>query len=99
MVRLRGETFIDLLEENSCVWEMSNKDYYLRKKRERVYKQIEEELGTERAVIKAKITNLRQQCWQLLRSFSCTTQQVPTSANNSQHCWAQQCRNLLYPFA
>ena len=28
-----------------------------------------------------------QQCWQLLRSFACTTQQMPTSANNSQHCW------------
>ena len=28
-----------------------------------------------------------QQCWQLLRSLACTTQQVPTSANNSQHCW------------
>ena len=67
----------------------NTKDYYLKKKRERAYKQIEEKLGTERAVIKAKITSLRQR-WQLLRSFACTTQQVPKSANNSQHCCAQQ---------
>ena len=60
---------------------MSNKDYYLRKKRERPYKQIEEKLGTERDVIKAKITTLRQQYWQVLRSFACTTQQVPTTPN------------------
>ena len=66
------EQLIDLLEENSCLWDVSNKDYnYFRKKRERAYKQIEleEKLGTERA----KITTLRQQCWQLLRSFACTT--------------------------
>ena len=30
---------------------VSNKDYYLRRKRERVYKQMEEKLETERAVI------------------------------------------------
>ena len=75
------EQLIDLLEENSCLWDVSNKDYYLRKKRERAHKQIEEKHGTERAVIKAKITTLRQQCWQLLRSFSCTTKQVPTNPN------------------
>ena len=67
------EQLIDLLEENSCLWDVSNKDYLLRKKRERAYKQIEEMLRTERAVIKAKILTLRQQCWQLLRSFACTT--------------------------
>ena len=72
---------IDLLEENSCLWNVSNKDYYLRKKHERAYKQIEGKLGTERAVIKAKITSLRQQRWQLLRSFACTTQQVSTTPN------------------
>ena len=71
----------DLLQENVCFWDVSNKDYYLRKKRERSYKQIEEKRGTERAVIKATITTLRQQCWQLLRSFACTTQQVPTTPN------------------
>ena len=32
--------------------------------------------------------SLHQECRQLLRSFACTTQQVPTTANNSQHCWA-----------
>ena len=58
------EQLIDLLEENSCHWEVSNKDYYLRKNRERAYKQIEEKLRTEWAIIKAKITTLRQQCWQ-----------------------------------
>ena len=75
------EQLIDL-EENSCLWVVSNKDYYSRKKRERAYKQIEEKLGTKRAVIKAKIiTTLRQQCWQSLRSFACTTQQMPTTPN------------------
>ena len=93
------EQLISLLEENSCLWDVSNKDYYLRKKRERTYKQIEEKLETERAVIRAKITILRQQCWQLLRSFACTTQQVPISANNSQHCWVRlhgPLRNSLF---
>ena len=71
----------DLLQENFCFWDVSNKEYYLRKKRERSYKQIEEKRGTERAVIKATITTLRQQYWQLLRSFACTTQQVPTTPN------------------
>ena len=75
------EQLIDLLDENSCLWDVSNKDYYLRKKRERAYKQIEEKLGTETAVIKAKTTTSRQRCWQLLRSFACTTQQVPTTPN------------------
>ena len=56
------EQLIDLLKETSCLWDVSNKDYYLRKKGERAYKQIEEKLGTERAFIKAKITTLRQQC-------------------------------------
>ena len=95
------EQLINLLEENSCLWGVSNKDYYLRIKHERIYKQIEEKLVTERAVIKAKITTLREQCSQLLHSFACTTQQVPTSANNSQHCWAQQVLRLqlLRPFA
>ena len=26
------EQLIDLLEENSCLWDVSNKDYYLREK-------------------------------------------------------------------
>ena len=57
------EQLIDLLEVNSCLWDVSNKDYYLRRKRERAYKQIEEKLGTERAVVKTKITSLHQQSW------------------------------------
>ena len=82
------EQLIDL-EENSCLWDVSNKDHYLRKKRYKAYKQIEEKLGTERAAIKAKITTLRQQYWQVLCSFACTTQQVPTSC--------QQLPTLLGP--
>ena len=46
------EQLIDLLEENSYLWDVSNEDYYLRRKRERAYKQIQEKLGTERAAIK-----------------------------------------------
>ena len=75
------EQLIDLLEEKSFLWNVSNKDYYLRKKSERAYKRIEEKLGTERVVIKAKITTLGQQCWQVLCSFAFTTQQVPTIPN------------------
>ena len=56
------EQLIDLLEENPCLWDVSDKDYYLRKKRERAYKLMEEKLGTERAFIKAKIMTLGQQC-------------------------------------
>ena len=41
------EQLIDL-DENSCLRDVSNKDYYLRKKRERDYKQIEVKLETER---------------------------------------------------
>ena len=41
---------IDLLEENSCLRDVSNKDFFLRKKRDSAFKQIEEKLGTERAV-------------------------------------------------
>ena len=94
------EQLIDL-EEKSSLWDVSNKDYYLRKKRERAYiKQVEEKCGTERAVIKAKITTLRQQCWQLLRSFACTTQQLPTTPNIRMDSWPmQQCCDLLRPFA
>ena len=49
------------------------------------YKQIEEKLGTERAVIKAKIKTLCQHCWQVLCSFTCTTQQVPETPNIVGH--------------
>ena len=87
MVRLRDGAQIDL-EEKFCLWDVSDKNYYLGKKRQRAYKQIEEKLGTERAVIRARITILRRQHWQLLCSFACTTHKVSTSANNSQHCWA-----------
>ena len=49
---------------------------------ERAYiKQIEEKLGTEKAVIKAKTTTLRQQCLQAV-AFVCMHHE--TSANNSQ---------------
>ena len=73
------EQLIDLLEESSFLWDVSNKDYYLRKKRERAYKQIEEKLGTERAVIKAKITTLRQQCWQFVCMHNATSANVTTT--------------------
>ena len=53
------EQLIDL-EEKSCPWDVSNKYYYLRKKRKRAYENIEEKIGTKRAVIKAKITSLRK---------------------------------------
>ena len=88
------EQLIDLLEENSFLWNVSNKDYYLRKKRERAYKQMEKKLGTERAVIKAKIITLRQQYLQLSRSFASTNkwQQLPTLLSPTMS-W------LMRPFA
>ena len=91
------EQLIDLLEENSCLWNVSNKDYYLRKKRERAYKQIEEKLGRERAVIKAKTDNDLTPTMLAVVAFVCMHH--ATSANNSQHCWAQQCFDLLRPCA
>ena len=81
------EQLTDLLEENSCLWDVSNKDYYLRKNVRGPINRSEGKFGAERAIIiKAKITSLRQQRWQLLRSFACTTQQVPRSANNFVTC-------------
>ena len=70
------------LEEKSCLWDVSNKDYYLRKKRESAYEQIEEKIGTESAVIKAKISSLHQHCWQLLAVF--VRMHHATSANKRQ---------------
>ena len=40
--------------------------------------------------------NDRQQCWQLLRSFACITQQVPTSAN--VHCFANNVVTFTWAF-
>ena len=74
------EQLIHLLEENSCLWDVSNKDYYLRQKRERAYKQIEETLGTERAVIKAKKYDLTPTML-AVAAFVCKCQ-----LNNSRCC-------------
>ena len=79
------EQLIDLIKENSCLWDVSNKDYYLRKKCERADKQIEERLRTERAVIKAKITtfgaNNVDSCCVRLHAPRNKCQQVPTAPN------------------
>ena len=101
MVRPRGGAADWHFEDNTLdLWDVSKKTIIWRKNGEKAYKQIEEKLGTKRAVIKVKITDhYANNCLQVLRSFACTTQQVPTNANNSQHCWAQQCCNLLRPFA
>ena len=56
-----------------------------------------EKFGTEKAVIKAKITTLRQQCWQLLRSFACTTQQP--RARFIEFCFSRVLKSLYYTLA
>lgn len=55
------DELIDLLEDNTCLWNVSNKDYHIRNKRERAYKEMEEKLGIAVAEIKGKITSLRSQ--------------------------------------
>ena len=75
---------MDLLEENSRLWDVSNKDYYLRKKHERAYKQIEEKLGAERAVVISKQrpygNNVGSCCVHLYAPHN-KCQQVPTTPN------------------
>ena len=45
------EQLIDL-KENSCLWDVSNKDYYFK---EKTWEGLEEKLGTERAVFKVTV--------------------------------------------
>ena len=86
------EQLIDLLEENSCLWDVSNKDYYLRKKRERAYKQ-RKSLGQKELLKNNDLTPT------MLAVVAFVCMHHATSANNSQHCWVQQCCDLLRPFA
>ena len=55
------QTLIDLLEERICLWDVFNKAYHLRDKREEAYEEIEGELKISVADIKLKITGLRSQ--------------------------------------
>ena len=54
---------IELLEERSCLWDIYDKEYTKRDKREVAYKEIAENLGNrwEISEIKTKINNLRAQ--------------------------------------
>ena len=54
-------------------------------KRERAYKQIEEKLGTERAVVEL----VPKQRAYANNVGSCCVRLHATIANNSQHCWVQ----------
>ena len=83
MVDHEVEQLVDF-EEKSCLWDVSNKDYYLRKKRERAYKRIEQKTETEWAVIKAKIPSLPNNvgsCCVRLHAPRNKCQQAPTTPN------------------
>ena len=55
------DLLIDLLEDNSCLWDVYSKEYHLRTARDRAYEKMKEELDIELADIKTKIMNLRSQ--------------------------------------
>ena len=52
---------IDLLEERPCLWDVNDKTYHMREKRERSYKEIEEKLQISVADVKSKVMSLRSQ--------------------------------------
>ena len=50
-----------MLEGRVCLWDVSSKEYHLRDKRAKAYKEMEETLGVSTAEIKSKIVGLRAQ--------------------------------------
>ena len=52
---------IELLEEDPCLWDVYDKNYHMRDKRDQAYKDIETQLGVSVAAVNAKIVNLRSQ--------------------------------------
>ena len=52
---------IDLLEERVCLWDVFDRNYHNREKREKAYKEIETELEVPVAEIRKKILQLRSQ--------------------------------------
>ena len=45
------EKLIDLLEKNTCLWDVSNKEYHLKNKREKALRDMSDELDMEVADI------------------------------------------------
>ena len=61
---------IDLFEERPCLWDVFDKNYHMRDKRDMAFKEIEAKIDFSVAEIKAKISKLRSQ---LVREISkCT---------------------------
>ena len=52
---------IDMLEARSCLWDVFDKNYHARDKRDKAYQEIELELEVPASEIKAKINKLRSQ--------------------------------------
>ena len=55
------DTLIDELEEQSCLWDVFDKDYHNREKREVAYTELEDILKHTKKDIKTKIAGLRTQ--------------------------------------
>lgn len=55
------DTLIDELEKRSCLWDVFDKDYHNRKKREVTYTELEDILKHTKKDIKTKIAGLRTQ--------------------------------------
>ena len=55
------EMLIGLLEERPCLWDVHNREYHIRDKREQTLSEIGDLIGVSSTNIKAKITTLRAQ--------------------------------------
>ena len=55
------DKLLEMLEDRVCLWDVSSKEYHLRDKRAKAYKEMEEKLGVKAAEIKSKIVGLRAQ--------------------------------------
>ncbi|CAB3993455.1 Hypothetical predicted protein [Paramuricea clavata] len=55
------DKLLEMLEDRVCLWDVSSKEYHLRDKRAKAYKEMEEKLGVSAAEIKSKIVGLRAQ--------------------------------------
>ena len=55
------DTLIDELEKQSCLWDVFDKDYHNREKREVTYTELEDILKHTKKDIKTKIAGLRTQ--------------------------------------
>ena len=79
------DELIDLLEERVCLWDVFNKEYHNRDRRDRALKEIEEKLGISAGEIKTKIAGLRAQLGREL-----TKTKAKRSGQATSECYRSQ---------